>query len=91
MAMVRPRGGDFLYSERDFASMLDDVAALKGTGVAGGVFGCLTADGDVDVARTRALVAAARPLSTTFHRAFDMARDRRRRWRRWSTAASIAC
>ncbi len=75
MAMVRPRGGDFLYSERDFASMLDDVAALKGTGVAGGVFGCLTADGDVDVARTRALVAAARPLSTTFHRAFDMARD----------------
>jgi copper homeostasis protein len=73
--MVRPRGGDFLYSEREFASMLDDVAIFRDEGVAGVVFGCLTADGRVDATRTAALVARARPASTTFHRAFDMAED----------------
>lgn len=77
MVMVRPRGGDFLYSEREFASMLDDVAALRSSGAAGVVFGCLTADGAIDEARTRALVEAARPLSVTVHRAFDMTADPR--------------
>lgn len=75
MAMVRPRGGDFLYSDLEFAAMLDDVAAHKQAGVMGVVIGCLTPAGEVDVDRTRALVAAARPLAVTFHRAFDMARD----------------
>lgn len=75
MVMVRPRGGDFLYSEREFASMLDDVVALRSSGAAGVVFGCLTADGAIDEARTRALVEAARPLSVTVHRAFDMTAD----------------
>jgi len=75
MVMVRPRGGDFLYSAREFASMLDDVASLRTTGAAGVVFGCLTADGAIDEARTRALVDAARPLSVTVHRAFDMTAD----------------
>jgi copper homeostasis protein len=75
MAMVRPRGGDFLYSDLEFAAMLADVAAHKAAGVAGVVFGCLTPQGDIDTARTAALVAAARPLSVTVHRAFDMARD----------------
>ena len=75
MVMVRPRGGDFLYSEREFASMLDDVAALRSSGAAGVVFGCLTADGAIDEARTRALVVAARPLLVTVHRAFDMTAD----------------
>ena len=75
MAMVRPRGGDFLYSAREYAAMLDDVAAFRASGAAGVVIGCLTEDGDIDEARTTALVAAARPLSVTFHRAFDMARD----------------
>jgi copper homeostasis protein len=73
--MVRPRGGDFLYSAFEFASMLDDVAALRDTGVAGVVFGCLTAEGRVDEDRTRALTQRARPLSVTFHRAFDMTDD----------------
>ena len=73
--IVRPRGGDFLYSEAEFASMLADVAALRDLGIAGVVIGCLTADGDIDEARTAALVQAARPLSVTCHRAFDMTRD----------------
>ncbi len=75
MVMVRPRGGDFLYSEREFASMLDDVRAVRSSGAAGVVFGCLTADGAIDEGRTRALVEAARPLSVTVHRAFDMTAD----------------
>jgi copper homeostasis protein len=73
--IVRPRGGDFLYSEIEFAAMLGDVRALRGLGVAGVVVGCLTPDGAIDEPRTRALVAAARPLSVTCHRAFDMTAD----------------
>ena len=74
-AMVRPRGGDFLYSDIEFEAMLADVSALKALGVDGIVVGCLTADGTVDEVRTRALVEAARPMQVTFHRAFDMSRD----------------
>jgi copper homeostasis protein len=73
--IVRPRGGDFLYSEAEFASMLADVAALRDLGVAGVVVGCLTADGDIDEPRMRALVEAAGALAVTCHRAFDMTRD----------------
>jgi copper homeostasis protein len=73
--IVRPRGGDFLYSEAEFASMLADVAALSELGVAGVVVGCLTADGDIDEPRMRALVEEAGPLAVTCHRAFDMTRD----------------
>ncbi len=73
--IVRPRGGDFLYSEAEFSSMLDDVGALHETGVAGVVVGCLTADGRVDGARMRALVEAAGSLNVTCHRAFDMTGD----------------
>lgn len=75
MVMVRPRGGDFLYSEAEFATMLDDVAALRELGVAGVVAGCLTPDGRIDEMRMRAIVDAAGPLSVTCHRAFDMTRD----------------
>lgn len=73
--IVRPRGGDFLYSEAEFASMIADVSALRELGVAGVVIGCLTAEGDIDELRTGALVDAAGPLAVTFHRAFDMTRD----------------
>lgn len=73
--MVRPRGGDFLYSETEYRSMLADVSALRDMGVAGVVFGCLTADGDIDEARMSELVQAAGPLNVTCHRAFDMTRD----------------
>ncbi|WP_315920031.1 copper homeostasis protein CutC [Mesorhizobium sp. SP-1A] len=73
--IVRPRGGDFLYSEAEFASMLADVKALRELGVAGVVVGCLTEDGAIDEQRMTALVEAAGPLAVTCHRAFDMTRD----------------
>ena len=75
--IIRPRGGDFLYSEAEFASMIEDIKALKELGVAGVVIGCLTPEGNIDEARTAALVAAARPMAVTCHRAFDMTADYR--------------
>lgn len=75
--MVRPRGGDFLYSEVEFRSMLEDVKAFRDMGVEGVVFGCLTPEGTIDEARMTALVEAARPMKVTCHRAFDMTRDHR--------------
>jgi len=74
--LIRPRGGDFLYDEAEVAVMLSDIAACLQTGVDGVVIGALDADGDVDLALCRRLVAAAGPLDVTFHRAFDAARDR---------------
>jgi len=73
--IIRPRGGDFLYSELEFATMMADIMALKEIGVVGVVIGCLTPDGRIDETRTRALVEAARPMSVTCHRAFDMTVD----------------
>lgn len=73
--IVRPRGGDFLYTEAEFATMLRDVSAIRDEGAAGVVIGCLCPDGSVDEARTAALAAAARPLPVTFHRTFDMTPD----------------
>jgi copper homeostasis protein len=77
MVMIRPRGGDFCYSAREFAAMQHDVRVAQELGADGVVFGILTPDGAVDVARTAALIALARPLNVTFHRAFDMAREPR--------------
>jgi copper homeostasis protein len=73
--IVRPRGGDFLYSDAEFRSMLADVEALRELSVAGVVVGCLAPDGTIDEARMTALVEAAGPLTVTCHRAFDMTRD----------------
>lgn len=73
--MVRPRGGDFLYSEAEYASMLTDVDVLRDLGVAGVVFGCLTAEGTIDEPRMAELTRRAGPLGVTCHRAFDMTRD----------------
>ncbi len=75
MTMVRPRGGDFLYSGTEVDVMLRDTAAHVAAGVAGVVIGALTRDGRVDREITVELVAAARPASVTFHRAFDLSRD----------------
>lgn len=75
MVMIRPRGGDFLYSDVEFDVMLRDIAHLGRLGAGGMVFGVLEADGRVDRDRTARLVDAARPLPVTFHRAFDVSRD----------------
>ena len=73
--MIRPRGGDFLYSDDEFETMLRDIAYAREAGATGVVFGILTADGRVDVERTRQLVEASEGMETTFHRAVDMTED----------------
>lgn len=73
--IIRPRGGDFLYNCLETEAMLLDIEAAHRAGANGVVFGCLTADGDVDVEKCRRMVAAAGSMSTTFHRAFDVCRD----------------
>ena len=73
--MIRPRGGDFLYSDDEFETMLRDIAYAREAGATGVVFGILTSDGRVDVERTRQLVEASKGMETTFHRAVDMTED----------------
>lgn len=73
--MIRPRGGDFLYSDEEFATMLQDIDYARRAGATGVVFGVLTADGRVDIERTRQLVEASKGMETTFHRAVDMTSD----------------
>jgi copper homeostasis protein len=73
--MIRPRGGDFLYSAEEFAVMKRDIVAAKELGANGVVIGLLDEDANVDLARTRELVELARPMNVTFHRAFDMSQD----------------
>jgi copper homeostasis protein len=73
--MIRPRAGDFLYSDAEYEVMKNDVLEAKKLGVDGLVFGILTKDGTVDSVRTEMLMQMARPLSVTFHRAFDETAD----------------
>ena len=73
--LVRPRGGDFLYSDIDFEIMLRDVRRTKELGADGVVIGLLDPDGSIDRERTTQLIDAAQPMGVTFHRAFDVCRD----------------
>ena len=76
-AMIRPRSGNFLYSDREFAAMREAIHAARESGADGFVLGLLDAEGRVDVERTRELVERAAPLPVTFHRAFDACVDLR--------------
>lgn len=69
--IIRPRGGDFLYSSQEFEIMKKDILLCKEIGCDGVVIGLLLEDGSVDKTRTAQLVEAAYPLGVTFHRAFD--------------------
>lgn len=73
--LVRPRGGDFIFSEDEIQTMLKDIRLCKSLGVNGVVIGALRPDGSVDMACMRRLIEEARPLSITFHRAFDECSD----------------
>ncbi len=73
--LIRPRGGDFLYNDEEFAIILEDLEVCKEIGVNGVVAGFLLADGQIDIERTKQFVDLASPLPVTFHRAFDMCRD----------------
>ncbi len=74
-AMIRPRGGDFVYSDAEYAAMEREIETARQFGVDGLVFGILQRNGHVDVRRTRQLVELAQPLPVTFHRAIDVAAD----------------
>jgi copper homeostasis protein len=73
--IIRVRGGDFLYSDDEFAVMKKDVELCKQLGFEGVVIGLLHADGSVDAERTKELAGLAYPMEVTFHRAFDRAAD----------------
>jgi copper homeostasis protein len=70
--MVRPRGGDFVYSEVEFEQMKNEIELLKKYNVDGFVFGILNDDGTVNRQQNKELVALAQPIPCTFHRAFDV-------------------
>jgi len=76
-SMIRPRAGDFVYSQSEFAAMRQSIAEAKECGMDGVVLGILTKRNRVDLERTRELVDLARPLPVTFHRAFDELPDLR--------------
>lgn len=74
-ALIRPRGGDFLYTKEEFEIMKTDIEVCKTLKCDGVVIGILTKDGEVDVDRTQELVKLASPMGVTFHRAFDRVKD----------------
>lgn len=73
--IIRPRGGDFLYSPLELEIMLHDIKVARQLGADGVVFGCLTAEGDIDIPAMKMLMNAVGDMSVTFHRAFDMCKN----------------
>lgn len=73
--LIRPRAGNFVYTDDEIEIMKKDIAVARELGVDGFAFGALTPEGDIDVANMADLIAVATPLRVVFHRAFDSARD----------------
>jgi copper homeostasis protein len=73
--IIRPRGGDFLYTDREFQVMQNDLIACQQLGFKGAVVGLLNADGSIDIKRTSLLIQAAGQMEISFHRAFDRSKD----------------
>lgn len=73
--IIRPRGGDFLYSDLEFRIMKEDIKMCKSLNCDGVVIGILNADGSIDKVRCAELIELAKPMKITFHRAFDMCND----------------
>ena len=73
--IIRPRGGDFLYTQMEQEIMLHDIKVCRQLGADGVVFGCLTAEGNVDIPAMKKLMNAVGDMAVTFHRAFDMCRN----------------
>lgn len=73
--IIRPRGGDFLYNDEEFETMVNDVRLCRDLGCDGIVVGVLNKDGTINVRRTSALIELAYPLDVTFHRAFDRCKN----------------
>ena len=84
--LVRPRGGDFLYTPEEMEVMIRDVRSIRDAGAFGIAIGALARDGGVDEEAMAAVMEAAGPMSVTFHRAFDMARDP---WRTLDTLVEL--
>ncbi|MBD5244621.1 MAG: copper homeostasis protein CutC [Barnesiella sp.] len=73
--LIRPRGGDFLYTPEEVNAMVADIEACREAGAHGVVIGALTPDGDIDLPSCRRMIEAAGEMSVTFHRAFDLCRN----------------
>ena len=73
--IIRPRFGDFLYTEDEMELMCEEIKTFKELGANGVVIGCLTPDGDLDMAAMKRLMDCAGDMDVTLHRAFDMTRD----------------
>jgi copper homeostasis protein len=72
---IRPRGGDFLYSDDEFEIMKEDIRCCKKLGVAGVVTGILLPNGEIDQERCKILIELAHPMPVAMHRAFDACKD----------------
>ena len=75
--MIRPRGGDFIYTDIDFSLMKRDIELCRNAGAAGVVFGMLNVDNKIDSLRCAELISIAGSMKTTFHKAFDEIKDQK--------------
>ena len=75
MVMIRPRGGDFCYSDEEFEQMKSEIILIKNFRVDGFVFGILNKENEIDFERNQELIELAKPFPCSFHRAFDRTSD----------------